>query len=614
MYKGKLAEWKVGKNVSRIGYLWIARLISEHLSRGFPEGSFEVHNKIRGNNNLRRYLKQHGESEENFLAEAVAILTPKPSNIRCVGPGHEKPPCADELGHPFKTGNLTQDHAAANLVASQSSTATADSQYFNPDSQEQPPLACGLYGDDIATTSSLREPSYTMSHNPPPPLSPDEQQYTNVPGAWMPGGNLSLPIGQSGRVPSSNAYTQIVETPNAGAFAELSELSSWQNLMNAERSDSTLFDAPRYAEESLPFMAPLEDGSAITAEGSASSACSQLSPEEADAHQRLPQRDEQSVFMSAVMLTCMYGASKRNGAQALCLEQALSAYRRLCATGSPFVLTSAITMLTWMVLHVEGSLTDDVMWSLHRVASEEFGQNDPICTLLYWMFLAAATKLDNGEIDSSQLRRICLTFQTLLGYCHRHSIVARYCLSFHLLKVDRLLYVEATAEAVDLLSQLETAATNILGASDLMTINIVSTLSRAHSRINNHAAALAAIDRSLQAEPLGANHPHRLEIIVRKATICRKLDRWDEAERLYWIAVRGRVATLGKDHRSTNKAYQSLVSILTARGRWDSMRDRAHRLLVDPQVAVTEYESWWRRVVEANRGGGGFRASSEETE
>jgi hypothetical protein len=113
--------------------------------------------------------------------------------------------------------------------------------------------------------------------------------------------------------------------------------------------------------------------------------------------------------------------------------------------------------------------------------------------------------------------------------------------------------------------------------------------------------------------PLGANHPHILEMIVRKAVLCWRLGRSDEAERLYSIAYRGRIATLGPEHRSTNKAHHSLVTVLKERARWESKKDEVQRLVVDPQVAVTEYESWWRRVVEANRDSGRFCDSSEET-
>jgi hypothetical protein len=613
MYKGKFASWKIGKNGIRKDYLELARLITEHRSGGFAEGSFEVHNKIRSIEDLKRYLKQRGETESEFFAEAMAAPTSTPPYIRCLVADHGKWSCANKLGHLLKAVNLEESRTAQASAASQSSSKAADDQHFNPYLSLDPPSSAELRDNGVANTLNAIAASSAMGQDSSPLSSLNVHQQWNVPQVGTLLGRERLAAAHQNFTDGSYPQVQTDNSPGAAAFSELSNLSTWQVLVNVG-NDPTRFDASGYAEESLPFVDPWQDVSAIITQSSASSAPPTLSLEGLHFPGGLRRRNNRSLFMSACMLVCMYAAAKRVSEQALCLEQALSAFRNLCAASSPFTLTSAITMLTWMFVHVEGSLTEDVIWSMHRVASEVLGKNDPICVLLHWMFVVARTKLNESLIDSSELRRVWHVFRESHGEHHRHSIVARYCLAFHLIRVDRLFNAEALPEAVDHLGQLETIATNALGASDLMTINIVSTLSRAHSRMGNYPLALETINRSLQAEPLGANHPHRLEGIVRKAVICLKLDQWDEAERLYWIAARGRIATLGRDHRSSIKAHNSLVKVLKDRGRWDSMRDRAHRLLADPQVAVTEYESWWRRVVESNRGVGGPRASSEESE
>lgn len=613
MYKGRLASWKVGKNASRKDYLVLARHFADRQSRGFPEGSFEVHNKIRGIDDLRRYLIQHGEKEEAFFAEAVAGTTPTPSYIHYVEPDHDMLAGADETEYILQGTNMAEDRAAESLAVSPSFTEPASGQ--NPDSHSYrgPAASFEQQNSNVAAVCTVDRASPDTDRTDPTLLCVSAGQYRNARYVGTSAGAATLSDAYDHHTNNLYLQMQIETTSSAAVFSELSNLSSWQSLANVG-NNLTCSDASRYAEISLPFVDQMQAGSAFVDESLLSSPLSQISPEDSVLPQSMRQRDDRLVFMSACMLACMYEAAKRNGLQALCLEQAFSAFRRLCVARSPYILTSAITILTWMLVHVEGSFTDDVMGSTNRIASEVLSNNDPICVLLHWMFLATATKLAESPIDSSELRRIQFVFRETHGDYHRHSIVAKYCLAFHLMNVDRLSSADALAEAVDHLSQTEVIATNVLGASDLMTINIVSTLSRAYSRRGDYVSALNAINRSLQAEPLGANHPHRLEIIVRKAVICRKLGRSDEAERLYWIAVRGRIATLGKDHRSTNKAYHSLVTVLTERGRWDSMRDMAHRLLVDPQVAVTEYESWWRRVVDANQGSGRFRASSEESE
>lgn len=245
-----------------------------------------------------------------------------------------------------------------------------------------------------------------------------------------------------------------------------------------------------------------------------------------------------------------------------------------------------------------------------QVAAEALGSQDPACVLLEWMTAAAAGKLEACRIDSSRLRQIWQALNQALGEEHGHTIIALYCLSFHLMFADK-----DFPQAERYLEDLRVVSERIFGLFEVQTINILATLSRAQHRQKKYLPALDTINRSLIAAPLGLNHPHRLELLLRKALIVWKLNRLDEMEELYWIVVRGRVATLGIHHHSTIAAHNSLVDVLHWNGTWESRKDDAHRLLVDPQVSVSNYESWWRRVVEANRvNNNQDRASSEEGE
>jgi hypothetical protein len=193
---------------------------------------------------------------------------------------------------------------------------------------------------------------------------------------------------------------------------------------------------------------------------------------------------------------------------------------------------------------------------------------------------------------------------------HGHTIVALYCLCFHLIFADK-----DCAQAERYLEYLCVVSADVFGPYNIQTINILATLSRAQQRQKKYLAALETINRSLVAAPLGLNHPHRLELLLRKALILWKLNRMDEMEELYWIVVKGRVATLGIHHKSTIAAHNSLVDVLHWNNNWQARKDDAHRLLVDPQIGVSDYESWWRRVVEANRADKcKDRSSSDEEE
>ncbi len=155
----------------------------------------------------------------------------------------------------------------------------------------------------------------------------------------------------------------------------------------------------------------------------------------------------------------------------------------------------------------------------------------------------------------------------------------------------------------------------MFGLFQIQTINILATLGRAQHRQKKYLRALETINRSLMAAPLGLNHPHRLELLVRKPLIVWKINCIYEMEELYWIVVKGRVAKLEIHHKTTTAAHNSLADMLYSNGTWESRKDDAHRLLADPQLSVSDYESRWRRLVEANRANRNLdRASGDEGE
>lgn len=385
------------------------------------------------------------------------------------------------------------------------------------------------------------------------------------------------------------------ELASSATFAAMSDLSSFKCIpgggfrelyQNAFGSEPQPLDEPQSTSMTGPFVQP-------------------QSPGLASSH-----HDPHFSYVTACMLACMYGAACVKDSMNQCLRRASNSFRQMCVLKSPFTLTAASTMLTWLLVHAEGSLSERVMMTSFHVAAEALGSQDPACMLLEWMTAAAAEKLKACRIDSSKLRQIWQAFNQALGEEHGHTIIALYCLSFHLMFADK-----DFAQAERYLEDLCVVSERMFGLFHIQTINILATLSRAQYRQKRYLPALETIKRSLIAAPLGLNHPHRLELLLRKALIVWKLNRLEEMEELYWIVVKGRVATLGIHHKTTIAAHNSLVDVLHWNGTWESRKDDAHRLLVDPQVSVSDYESWWRRLVEANRANRNQdRASSDEGE
>ena len=82
MYKVKVNEWKLAKNAAREDYLGFARLYQEQAAPGRPEIFIKIHQKIRCIQDLRKYLKNHGEDETAFFAEARDSQVPIPEHIQ----------------------------------------------------------------------------------------------------------------------------------------------------------------------------------------------------------------------------------------------------------------------------------------------------------------------------------------------------------------------------------------------------------------------------------------------------------------------------------------------------------------------------------------------------
>ncbi|KAK6383101.1 hypothetical protein LTS17_003771 [Exophiala oligosperma] len=228
------------------------------------------------------------------------------------------------------------------------------------------------------------------------------------------------------------------------------------------------------------------------------------------------QADRPTTYDSACMLACMFHAAGRREMGRQGLRQTVMLFRQMCLVKSPFVLTCASTMLTWMIVHAEGSIAGMVMSACWETAKDALGNQDPISTLLAWMIAATGgiEKMRACTVNTETLRHVWQTFQHRLGAEHPHTIVALYCLSFQLILADKLF-----AEAEEHLQRLSLISTKILGLAHLQTINVLATLSRAQGRQKKFLLALETIDQSLAAAvaPLGEYHPLRLELLIRKA-------------------------------------------------------------------------------------------------
>ena len=565
MFNARLKGWGFVKNVSRQDWLTMAILHDDRKRAGQAECRFLICGKIIRAKDLKRYIQQQKLSDVEFLLEARRSGDPASRHIRCITPqvdGLSLPDNSKEPDHLLEDGKGKTPRTVSDVKVADTLRTIAPEDNMEGLWQT---IGWGTAQTSHAADTERSEMSVNEATGGTQVASVDNRFST-----WPP---LNPELGAM--------IARTYETFGSHACPE-------DNTTGASGRFSNDFPTPSY-DIFIPYSNPA--GRSNTSIGRTVHLLAQ--DETGLKILDLDDDDYVSAFEAAYMGACMYRSLGQHETFALCLEQATSVYRRMCAVRSPSLLTSACDMLVWLSLHAEGTLIESIIKLCNGVAIQE-QMTGAICTLLEWMTAAAGRKIDGSHVDSSTLERVRLELKVAHGESHPHFIVASYLLSFQWIKEGQPEKAE-----IELLS-LEEAARNTLGPSNPQVVNILGTLSRAQARQGNFGMALKTINRALSMAPLGWNHPHRLELYLRQGLIYWKLGQLQNMEDAYLIAVRGRVATLGRNHPSTQRACDSLVEVMGWNGTWDEGKKKLQRYLKDPQVAGKEHETWWRTMVEGS--------------
>jgi hypothetical protein len=620
MFKTRLNLWAFRKYLSRADWQVFAVLQEHRRAAGKPPCKIEIHNKIRSEGDFAKYLKQQNTSKATFLAEALAANLSIPEDFHCLDTAAgqfmpAKPLLDPSQLDPFQVPTDLSASTAEQMPVRQHSAREPGADHFQSSGGSSYAPHQFISNDDGRQDPQPDDASFICPHEISSGglLSP----------VWQPEASMAIAMAHQDNPTLCSTIAHAYKSAASVRLVDSDgfELIAGVGVDGTTASASCNGDIDRSASVMPNFMdnmasIPTEYHGPSTKQNKAAGSIPPRGMGDVDNVAR-EQQEDRGAFEAACQAACMWEASGNSDFFAVCLEQSKSLFRKMCISENPMILIAASTMLTWLTVHVERPLAGSVMRASYRVASNVLGDNNPVCVLLEWMTLVAATKLKDSQIDSKSLHeiwkidsrnlhRIWTDFLDAYGEDDPRTIVALYCLSFHLLKVDK-----AFLQAENYLSDLQTICIRSLGFRDLQTINAIATLSRAQSRQEKYDLAYETIDISLAVSPLGLYHPHRLELLVRKAVICRKLKRMDEAEVYYWLVFRARVATLGKRHASTRQARKSLKFMLELNGTWETREAEVEAFAINPQIDVSEEESWWRR--ESGRNSfEGTRASSEE--
>ncbi|KPI40149.1 uncharacterized protein AB675_11552 [Cyphellophora attinorum] len=312
---------------------------------------------------------------------------------------------------------------------------------------------------------------------------------------------------------------------------------------------------------------------------------------------------EHQLYTMHSELACLAAATRDTAARDHHIRKATAALAGMCKTRYHLVFVAVASVLTLLLLYADGPLPDMILTASLAVSQTMTDENGQLSTVLEWMVeLVRAnnspTVMATCHIGIETLRQAVLHTGTAFGHTHPHTLVIRYCAAFHLILTTKV-YEEAERLLLDLWND----CTLVLGEADLLTVNVLAAVSRAQQRQGKYVQALITLDRCLGVLPFGHLHPHPhwLELLVRKAVIFWKMGRYADAELIYWEVVRGRSTTLGRWHRATIAAHNSLADVLQKTGHWEARKDEYHRLLSDPPEFVGTPKSWWRDSFEASR-------------
>ena len=605
MYKARLRSWGFYKNISKKDWQNFAIMRNQREAIRKPFSRVEMHGKFKSENDFRKYLKLHNVSEVDFIREALALTPREPCNFQYRDP--PSPP-----GEPLPTAALISQHV---IHADETQQAQADiyTRSANPSTSHNassPPVASS-YLPEIGSTliAPRQETSYAtnVGYHSAATSGPTMTDRTEQDNPFH--FHRTYPF--HGHVSIQGAATHDVNPRDTGLAEPIHPY--WQDTVPVDPYEMAL---PRYLSQVIePEAGVMPVGPPYSEFGGMLGQI--LKPGSIDIAdmKATDGADGYRAFMTDTIMACISAASKELSLCGKWIENANLELGRMCNSRDRLLLVTLSTALVWLEVHDEGDtdgsigIAEALMREFSQVANHTLGPDDAICVILQWMTAAAGKKLATCPIDSERLQQVWTSCRDVLGWQHPNTIVALYCLSHHLITVDKK-YAEAEAH----LRRAHEAAMNIFGVSHLQSLNILATLSRAQLRQGDLLGASETMQRCIEHEPLGQNHPHRLMLQQRMAIIYKRRGMLEAAEDLYWIVVEGRAATLGPKHKATKTARESLVKILQEAGKWEFARDKLEKILSDPQVAVSAYENWWYRMVKHGQNTQVPRAMSEEME
>jgi tetratricopeptide (TPR) repeat protein len=581
MFKSRLSSWEVGKNITRQDWLYVAILLRERRQAGKTRSTINVRKKSKTMKDYCKFLKDHGMSEADLLAEAtVPESDAVPPYIRCVTPDDSSTSTGRGSGYAKRLQQATSDDSEPPILNAQQSSSSKSSSNGPHSGKMSAFVQLQLNGGDMPFPSERNGASAMLR------TDGSSESFEELSSQYAPSTSQH---GACDRL-QQDFRTMVAQTScpdRLQSFApNLGDLPAWSMLSPCP--------SPGFLEETCSKcgveIAKHDPIPKDFLSASAADLANKYQPLDLGVEMR-----DYSIFTAACMSACVYGVKGDYDVLAECLSRATGVYKQMLLNNDPWALVGVNMALIWLHAHEQGPMAGSIIRSVLRVALSILDKEHPITTTLEWMTSVAFKKQKECHIQTSKLRDVYTKFRTSNshGFKHQHTIVALYNLGYNLIQDKK--YEEAERHLYHLVE----ISTQTLGASSLQTVAALNALSRAQSWQGNYGLAKETLEKGLQHAPLGENHPYRLESVRRRAYLLKKLGRVAEEEPLRRQVLRGRVATLGPQHPSSQNAREDLVDLLKELGKWEG-EEEFERLLETAPIESQdkkEDEDLWRRVV-----------------
>jgi hypothetical protein len=277
-----------------------------------------------------------------------------------------------------------------------------------------------------------------------------------------------------------------------------------------------------------------------------------------------------SRWISFCSLAAMQHPSGKFGVLRHALDEASILFDEMVRTSDRQLLSSIIVFGAILEAHGKDDSVGTLLSHTCDISSTILGSGHFLTITIAWIVDALSKKKDRARVSLSKLREISYAFERDYGKLHPYHLTSLFNLA-KALDLDQY-----TEEAEPLLRGIVKMCPKVFSLGHPQTIIAQMNLARVALRLghSSDAATTMASAVSSSHERWGPEHPYTLECLRRQAILLETLEEPEQIEEILERVLRGRIKSLGYNHRFVYGSTLDLECWLEDRGR----EEEAHTL------------------------------------